>query len=211
MTLPTPEVTTIHQRFYSNPSISPITLEHVDLASLTSKSVADLVATLSGTRLGVAASYGKRRVLKALAFSTKSRVLLITVNGTSKLAKRHILRDELLCNTSLEKHGFSMERLATALHLDLGLHIRCTFDISSGIDSRGSMAVYKAVLTQARTEDSLNESAVKSVFKEQPPILSRKADFALRAWACYIGVQGIPAKPGAIDTSTMDPQVSPAC
>ena len=212
MPLPTSEVgsvTTIHQQFYDNPSIPPITLDHVEFASLTSKSVTDLVTTLSGARLGVTASYGKKCVLKALAFSTESRVLLITMDGNSKSAKRQkrVLRDELLCNTSLEKHGFFMERLAAALHLDLGLHIRSAFDINSS-DTRGSMAAYKDVLTRVRTENSINESTVRSVFREQPPILSRKPEFALRAWACYVGVQRVePARSDAIDTSTKDPKV----
>ena len=211
MTLSTPQVgsiTTIRQRFFNNPSIPPITLEHVDLVSLTAQSVANLLATLPGTRLGVAASYGEKCVLDALAFSTESRVLLITMNSASKSANRqkNILRDELLCNISLEKHGFFMERLAAALHLDLGLYIRYTFDVTSDGDKRGSMAAYKGVLARARSEDSLNEPVVESIFTEQPFILSRKAEFALRAWACYIGVQGAPEKPGAIDTSAKDPQ-----
>ena len=195
-------VTTIHQQFYKNASIPPITLEHVDLASLTTKSVADLVATLSGTRLGVAASYGKKCVLDALAFSTETRILLITMNGASRSAKRQkcILRDVLLCNTSLEKHGFFIERIAAALHLDLGLYIHRSFDITLGGNQRGSMAAYKNVLRQARAEDSLDERAVVSIFTEQAFILSRKAEFAQRAWACYVGVQGGPDKPGAIDT-----------
>jgi len=201
-------VTTIHQRFYKA-SLPPITLEHIDLVSLTTKSVADLVATLSsGTRLGVAATYGEKCVLDALAFSTESRVLLITMNATSsKVAKRQkqILRNEILCNISLEKHGFFMERLAAALHLDLGLYIRNAFDITSGGDNRGSMAAYKNVLGRARV-DTLYESVVENIFTEQPFILSRKTEFALRAWASYVAVQALPDKPGAIDTSIKDSQ-----
>jgi len=201
-------ITTIYQQFY-DASLPPITLEHLDLGSLTAKSIVDLVATLSsGTRLGVAASYGEKRVLEALAFSTESRVLLITMDGDSKSTKRQkkILKNRLLCNVSLEKHGFYMERLAAALHLDFGLFIQQAFDIASEGDTRGSMSAYKAVLARARTEDSLNESFVESIFTEQPFILSRKTEFALRAWACYIAVQAFPDKPGAIDTSIKDPQ-----
>ena len=209
MTQTTPgmdSVTTIHQQFYKNASIPPITLEHVDLSSLTSKSVADLVASLSGTRLGVAASYGEKCVLVALAFSSESRVLLITMNDISKSTNRQkrILRDELLCNTSLEKHGFFMERLAAALYLDLGLHIRCAFDLTSDGDNRGSMAAYKAVLERARPQDSLNGSVVQFIFTEQAFIQSRKAEFSLRAWACFVAVQAAPDTPGSIDTSAKD-------
>jgi hypothetical protein len=68
------------------------------------------------------------------------------------------------------------------------------------------MAAYKGVLARARTEDSLNESVVEFIFAEQPFILSRKTEFALRAWACYIAVQAFPDKPGRIDTSTKDSQ-----
>jgi len=205
---PVRSVATIDQHIYEA-SLPPITLEHLDLASLTTKSVADLLATLStGTRLGVAASYGEKCVLEALAFSTESRVLLITMNDTSRLAKRQkqILRNELLCDISLEKHAFFMERLAAALHLDLGLYIRHAFDIASDGDKRGSMAAYKAVLARARPQDSLNDSVVEFIFAEQPFILSRKTEFAIRAWASYIGVQAFPDKPGAIDTSLKDSQ-----
>ena len=209
MTLPTPgmhSITTIHQRFYKNASIPPITLEHVELSSLTAQSVVDLVASLSGTRLGVAASYGEKCVLVALAFSSESRILLVTMNNTSKSTKlqKRILRDGLLCNTSLEKHGFFMERLAAAVFLDLGLRIQNAFDITSGGDNRGSMAAYKAVLARARAQDTLDGSAVKYIFAEQAFILSRKTEFALRAWACYVAVQGVPDKPGQIDTSVKD-------
>jgi len=208
---PMNSVTTIHQQFYKT-SLPPITLEHLDLASLTTKSVTDLVATLSsGTRLGVAASYGVKCVLEALAFSTESRILLITMDATSRLAKRQmqILRNELLCNIGLEKHGFFMERLAAALHLDLGLYIRNAFDIISAGDTRGSMAAHTSILTRARTGDLLDESVVESIFAEQPFILSRRTEFALRAWACYVAVQAFPDRPGAIDTSIKDTQACP--
>ena len=203
-------VETFRQNFYNNGSIPPITLEQVDLLSLTAKSVDDLVATLSGTRLGVAASYGEKCVLVALAFSSESRILLITMNGTSGSgsAKRqkNILRDGLLCNISLEKHGYFMERLAAALYLDLGLYIRHAFDLTSDGDRRGSMAAYKGVLARARTQDSLDESVVEYIFAEQAFILSRKKEFALRAWASYVGVEGIPEKLEVIDTFSKSPQ-----
>ena len=130
------------------------------------------------------------------------------MNDTSKSTKsrKQILRDQLLCNVALEKHGFFMERLAAALHLDLGLFIQHAFDITSDGDKRGSMAAYKGLLARARTEHMLDKSAVKSIFAEQPFILSRKTEFALRAWACHIIVQGFPDKPGAIDTSIIGSQ-----
>jgi len=201
-------ITTIQQGLYKT-SLPSITLEHLDLASLTAKSINKLVATLSsGTRLGVAASYGKECVLEALAFSTQSRVLLITMDGNLKFAKsqKQMLSDRLLCSISLEKHGFYMERLAAALHLDLDLFIRQAFDIASDGDTRGSMGAYKAILARARAEDLLDESVVESIFTEQPFILSRKTEFALRAWACYIAVQVFPDSPGAIDTSIKESQ-----
>lgn len=198
-------VTTIHQQFYGNASISPIALELVHLESLTMKSVTDLVATSPGEKLGVAASYGEKRVLETLAFSSESRVLLIVMDETSKSAKpqKKILKDQLLCNASLEKHGFFMERLAAALHLDLGLHIQRAFDLASHGNTRGSMAAYKSVLELARPGDSLNNSAVEFIFAEQPFIQSRRAEFALRAWACYVAVQESPDEPGVIDTSAV--------
>jgi hypothetical protein len=209
--LPAGPVTTIHQKFYKA-NLPPITFELVDLSSLTAESIRDLIATLGdSTRLGIAASYGKKCVLDTLAFSTETRVLLITLNGNVKLASRQkkILRNNILCDTSLEKHGYFMERIAAGLYLDLGLFIRNAFDITSDGDKRGSMAMYKAILARARTDHQLNEPVVQKIFAEQPFILSRKDDFALRAWACHIGVQGLPEKRGVIDTSSLDSKVRP--
>jgi len=199
MTLPTPgtePVTTAHQ----NASIPPITLERVDLSSLTTKPVADLVASLSGTRLGVCALYGKKCALAALAFSSESRVLLITMRTASKPTKFQmgILRDELLCNTSLEKHSFFVEHLAAALFLDFGLYIRQAFDLVP------SAAAYKAALKRARAQNSLDGSVVKFILTDQATILPRKTKLALRAWASYVAVQGAPRNPGLIDTSIKD-------
>ena len=189
-----------HQQPPDNGPIPPITLEHVKLSSLTAKSVADLVASLSGTRLGVTASYGQRCVLVALAFSSESRVLLIAMDDTSEPTKfqKQILRDELLCNPSLEKHGFFMERLAAALFLDFGLDIQNAFDLAS------STAAYRAALARADAQDSSGESAVKFVFTEQATILPRQTGFALRAWACHVATQGVPDKPDPINTLAKD-------
>lgn len=203
-------VTTINQEFYQAP-FSPITLEHLPFASLTAKSVSDLIATLDwGKRLGVAASYGEKCSLDALAFSTETRVLLITMDSTSRSAKlpKRVLKTDLLSDDSLEKHGFFMERLAAALYWDLSLHIRNAFDITSDGHSRGSVAACKDVLARARAYDSLNESAVKRIFAERSFTPSRRKAFALRAWACYIAAQASPSgmMPGAIDTSTKDPK-----
>ena len=70
-----------------------------------------------------------------------------------------------------------------------------------------SSDLYKAVIVRGRTQHSVNEQAVEKIFAEQPFILSRKDEFALRAWASYIGVQGLPAKPGVIDTSSKNVKV----
>lgn len=210
-TRPTDSVTTIHQRFY-NASLPPITLEFLNLTSLTTRSVSDLVATLGaeGSRLGIAASYGRKCVLGTLAFSTETRVLLIVINNRSKDTNRQkqILKNKLLCNPSLEKHGFFMERIAAALRLDLGLCISNAFDITSSGDRRGSMASYKSVIVRGRAQHSVNEPAVEKIFTEQAFVPSRKDGFALRAWACYVGVQGLPNNPqGVIDTSSKSAKV----
>ena len=169
------------------------------------------MATLGeGTRLGVAASYAKRCALKSLAFSTETRVLLIVMDDKSGLPdlQKEILKNELLCNVSLEKHGFFMERIAAALYLDMGLFIRNAFDINSGGDTRASTAAYRKVLGRARTQFPVDVHAVGRTFAEQRFVQYKKDLFALRAWACYIGVQGLPKQPGVIDTSIKDTKVS---
>ena len=201
-------ITKFHQSLYKA-NLPPITLEHVDLALLTSRSILDLIATLGqGTRLGVAASYGKKCALEALALSTATRTLVITMNDASRKLGRpkEILRNELLCDLSFEKYSFFMERLAAALYLDLGLYIRNAFDVVSAGDIRGSMASYKSVLVRAQPQYSINEPVIERIFAEQPFILSRKEEFAMRAWGTYLGVQGF-NKPGVIDTSVKPLQV----
>ena len=200
---PMGSITDFHQSLYQV-DLPPITLEHVELTLLTSRSISDLIATLGqGRRLGVAASYGKKCALNALAFSTATRILLITMNGNSRRLGRpkQILKNELLCDLSLEKHGFFMERLAAALYLDLGLYIQNAFDVISDGDRRGSMASYKNVLVRAQPQYSINERVIKRTFAEKPFNLSKKQKFAVRAWGTYLGVQRFPDKPGAIDTS----------
>ena len=145
-------ITKLHQLLsLYNADLPPITLKHVDLSLPTSRSIFDLTTTLDeGTRLRVAASYGKKCVLEALALSTASRILVITMNDASGMLGRsgQILRNGLLCDLSFEKHGFCMESLAAALYLDLGLYIRNAFDVTSGGDKRGSMALYESVLVR---------------------------------------------------------------
>ena len=204
-------VTTIDQQLYKA-SLPSITLELVELVSLTVESVSNLIATLGeGTKLGIAATYGKKCALDTLAFSTETRVLLITMNGNAKGANRQkrILRNEILCNTSLEKHGFFMECIAAALHLDLGLFICNAFDIISDGDTRGSMAGYKGVLTQARPQYSLKARAVTKTFAERRFDESKRALFAFRAWVCHVGVQGLPSKSGVIDTLIKNKKARP--
>jgi hypothetical protein len=154
----------------------------------------------------VAASYGEQCHLDALAFSTESRVLLITMDENSRSAKRQkqYLRNKILCDNSLEKHGFFMERLAAALYFDLSLHIRNAFDITSDGDKRGSMAAYKTLLEQAGGLDLLDEPVVKRVFAEQSFSLPKRTVFALRAWASYVAVQEFHDMPGVIDTLNKD-------
>ena len=196
-------VTTIHQQFYEA-SLPPITLELVPFASLTIRSVARLLATLGGgTRLGVAASYAKRCALKTLAFSTETRVLLIVMDDKPGLTdyQKEVLEIGLLCNALLEKHGFFMERIAAALYLDMGLFICNAFDINSGGDTRASTAAYRKVLERARTQYPVDVHVVGKTFAEQRFVQHNKNLFALRAWACYVGVQGLPNQPGVIDTS----------
>ena len=196
----------ILQQFYKA-SLPPIALEIVNFASLTIQSVSRLIATIGQeATLGIAASFGKKCVLETLAFSTETRVLMIIINANSKKGKRQkdILSSSLLCNDSLEKHGFFMERIAAGLHLDLDLRISNAFDVTSDGDRRGSMAGYKGVLVRGMAQHPIDESAVERIFTEQPFIQSRADLFALRAWACYIGVKGLVNKPGLIDTSAKD-------
>lgn len=188
-------------------SLPTLDLELIDFAALTARSIFDLIDTLGdGTRLGVAASYGKQCVLKSLAFSTETKTLVIFMDDSEVAVwKKELLGRELLCNTSLEKHGFFMERIAAALYLDMGLFIRNAFDVTPRGNRRGSKAAYKDVLEQAGIEYPLDESVIGKAYVEQRFNRSQQHLLAFRAWTCHVGVKKLPRTLGAsIDTSVKD-------
>ena len=202
-------VISITQQLYRAPeSLPTLTLELTDFTSLTAKSISDLKDTLGdGTRLGIAASYGKKCILRSLAFSTETRVLIVVMDGGPEVAvrKKELLSKELLCDASLEKHGFYMERIAAALYLDMGLFIRNAFDVTTSGCRRGSKAAYKGVLEQAGIEYPLDESVVGKTYVEQRFDRSQQNLLALRAWTCHVGVKKLPRTLGAsIDTKVKD-------
>ena len=201
-------IISIQQQLYRAETLPTLTLELTDFTSLTAKSIYDLKDTLGdGTRLGIAASYGKKCVLRSLAFSTEARVLIVVMVGDPGVVvhKKELLSRELLCDASLEKHGFFMERIAAALYLDMGLFIRNAFDVTTSGCRRGSKAAYKGVLEQAGIDYPLDESVVGKTYAEQWFDLSQQDLLALRAWTCHVGVKRLPRTLGAsIDTSVKD-------
>ena len=205
-------VAVIQQQLYKAP-LPPITLEFVDFASLPTESISELIATLGDRkRLGISASYGKRSMLRSLAFSTETRVLMVMMDGNSRLAvrKKELLSKELLCSASLEKHGFFMERIAAALYLDVGLFICNAFDVTASVGERGSRIAYEDVLKQAGIDHPLNESVVRRTYVEQRFDRSQRNFLALRAWTCCVGVKGLPRTlETSIDTSVKDIEARP--
>ena len=58
------------------------------------------------------------------------------------------LEERITLRPLLRKTRLLLESLAAALYLDLGLYVRNAFDVTSGGDKRGSMALYKSVLVR---------------------------------------------------------------
>jgi regulator of nonsense transcripts 1 len=179
------ETSVIHQTLFrcEHP---PITVESAHLGSLSETVVDDFLATATSNIVGMAASYGPKFVLEALAFSTDFNVLCINMGQKARQKKggKQILRDSILCNTSYQKHGFDVDRIASALHLDLDVPIQNAFDLQHLRHPRRTVAATLGVLSGDK-ENVLNRANVLAVFHSEKSAQSSRDQLALRAWAGF--------------------------
>lgn len=175
----------IHQDIYKedHPAIA---LQCIQLGALFPRALKKFLATATLKVLGIAASYDTDFALDALAFSTDRHVLLIIMGRKPQMMTvgKRVLSDQVLCNASYKKHGFNMDRIAAALHLDVEVPILEAFDIQHLKHARGSRAAILGAVS-GNAEGKLERSTVLELFRDENSASSSTTKLALRAWASH--------------------------
>lgn len=152
--------------------------------------------TVADEAVGVAAAYDSKCALTTLGLASSSEVLIVRLtpraktHGGRKKSNRKgqpkgldLLRDDILCNSSLPKHALKMDKLAAALYFDFGTRITEAIDLLSvSSDDRQSIS---AILNALGGEFSLNKAKVIALFSHEGKRTSER-DIALQAWASRV-------------------------
>ncbi|KAL4064436.1 hypothetical protein J3A83DRAFT_603177 [Scleroderma citrinum] len=172
---------TINQGLYNEP-FSPIFVTTVDERLLEKDHIQSFLNTVdSDGAIGMAAIYGKRCAITAVAFSSLSSSLVIQF---TKQYGRHaltFLKDCILDKSCYTKYAFKMDTFCLALFTDLSLRISNAVDLLSlnVTDDRYSL---DRLLSVMGGESKLHKSNVKSLFFKDTKKMS-PSDVALQAWA----------------------------
>jgi regulator of nonsense transcripts 1 len=182
--------------FPTNPPSVCVSVRHVN--DLKKATVNAFLGTVMDGAIGVAPSYGSRCVLSTIAFSSASQVLLIRLSssrasGKSRKGQKNratvnrSLLEDILCHVDSTKYTFKMDKLSTALHLDLGLHITNGVDLLS-VHAKGDRYSVATLMSALGGETTLNKAAVSALFKDDEMGSNIRAT-AMQAWvACHAGV-----------------------
>lgn len=197
----------IHQDLYTA-KCPPLYLNCVQLGGIFPKSIKQFLATATLKALGVATSYNTDCGLDGLAFASGTHVLLVVMGNKPLMMTvgKKILSDMIFCNTSYKKHGFNMDKIAAALHLDLDVPILEAFDIRHSRHPRGSPAAILATIS-GDSENTLDRNNVLKLFLDERSANSSIQRLALRAWASYRAATEFRSclkETPAIDTKTAD-------
>ncbi|KAF9243392.1 hypothetical protein BU15DRAFT_42953 [Melanogaster broomeanus] len=179
---------TVSQNLFIEDS-PPINVTQCGEDGLSAISLQLLFNTATDGIIGVSATFGWRCQLSSIAFSTLSRVIVVNVCAALPKDKakqqqilrgRRLLQERILLSPHFQKYAFRMDQIATALYLDLSLHIDDAVDMLSVVikNSRRSL---QALMDAMGGETTLYRENVKALFfgLEKNPTLS----VALRAWA----------------------------
>ena len=193
--------------FTSTWAISVTELHDNDL----SEAILDLfLATSDDSFVGVAAFYGSKCVLKDLALSTRSSVLVVRLaprthrQRTTKYPR--LIQTKILGNQNLTKLAFDAERVSTALYLDHGLFINSLVDIQS-LDTQRRWSVEASL--HAFRNTAYNRKQLLQAFDEDVKSDMEERRAALRAWATWRATRPEPAQTVlSIDVGLLKPNVS---
>ena len=169
-----------------------------------------ITATQSSPAVGISVTLSKTGALKVLALALSDQVIEICMDGQvngRKAAKdvrrtfRDTLHEKILANVTLDKIGFDMEVIATALFRDHCLHLSSAVDaqtLYSNAKSRTSEAVLLGALGG---ETILQKDNVLRTLRGNDGA-DKDTHVALRAWAAFM-VSVVPLY------DTLRPQASP--
>ena len=181
--------------FETNPSSVCVSVHHEN--DLKKATVNAFLGTVVDGAIGIAPAYGSRCVLRTIAFSSLSQVLLIRLSSrvSSKPhkgqknradANRPLLED-ILCHVDSTKYTLKMDKLSTALHLDRGVHLTNGVDLLS-VYVRGDRLSVAALNSALGGETTLNKAEVSTLFKDDEMGSDIRAT-AMQAWvACNAGL-----------------------
>jgi len=189
----------LHEVFHIQPQVfktshPPVCVSVCHGSELKKSVVNAFLETVVDDAIGVAPSYGSKCVLGTIAFSSLSQVLLVhlsTSRASRQLRARRSgkavkcsLLEDILCHQGSTKYAFKMDRLASALHLDLDIHITDGVDLLSV--AKGDRHSVAALMTALGGEVTLNKAEVSMLFKDDE-IGSDIRATATQAWlSCYV-------------------------
>ena len=164
--------------------------------NLKKATVNDFLGTVVDETIGIAPSYGSRCVLRTIAFSSSSQVLLIRLSSResakshkaqkNSVAVNRSLLEAILCHVDSTKYTLKMDKLSMALHLDLGLHLTNGVDLLS-VYVKGDRYSVAALRSALGGETTLNKAEVSTLFKDDEMGSDIRAT-AMQAWvACNAG------------------------
>lgn len=183
-----------------------------------------ITATQSSPAVGISVTLSKTGALKVLALALSDQVIEICMDGQvngRKAAKdvrrtfRDTLHEKILANVTLDKIGFDMEVIATALFRDHCLHLSSAVDaqtLYSNAKSRTSEAVLLGVLGG---ETILQKDNVLRTLRGNDGA-DKDTHVALRAWAAFM-VSVVPlydrlrSQSSPIHTARLSKEVRSSC
>lgn len=173
--------------------------------------------------IGLAPVYDEKCRLTTLAMASDTQVLIIALCAETSLSfkvkskknrpqlpKHRELLQAFLCDATITKFAFLMDRLVTGLFLDHNLRIVRAKDLlSASARHRHSQAAYYDALGGY---PCLKVAGVKKMLEQEETHNDPRVT-ALQAWAaystaCFEDMQSIHAKIPLIDTLNLDTQVS---
>jgi hypothetical protein len=165
--------------------------------------------TIEDNCIGLAPIYGSKGKLITLAIASESRVIVVKMATRAKKPPKNQVPD-FLCQPTICKYAFEMDKLSTALFLDCGNHIVAAKDLLSvSTAHRHSLA---ARLFALGGESILSKEAVKRCFQHEETPRNDPQTVALQAWAaCHAAsfshIRMLLEKIPSINTLVFDKQV----
>lgn len=213
---------TMKQEIFRQPH-APIRVDVYHENTLTRPVVKGFLETIVDGVVGVAPAYGPACVLVAIALSSNSRVLLVHLSklkktdhkpqkqAQNKPTNERTLLQELLGHPN-RKYAFKMDKLATSLYRDIGVHIHHGVDLLSNV--KGERRSLGALMKTLGGETKLHKDQVSLLFKQEESASVNIHDIVMQAWAASqsaIHMSILLANAAEINTQLIKGTVSRIC